>query len=76
MMNAEMPFGPRLRSVTAIATITCPTLPCVMKVFEPFSTQLSPSRTAVVRVAAASLPAPGSVSPHAPICSPRASGTR
>ena len=46
-----------------------------MKVFVPLSTQLSPSRTAVVRVPAASLPASGSVSAHAPSCSPRASGT-
>ena len=37
-------------------------------------TQPSPSRTAVVRIAAASLPALASVSPHAPSFSPRASG--
>ena len=43
-----------------------PTRPCVVKVFEPFSTQQSPSRAAVVRMPAASLPEVDSVSPHAP----------
>ena len=65
-MNAEMPRLPFVRSVTAIATITPATLPCVMKVLAPLSTQWSPSRTAMVRVPAASLPAVGSVSPQAP----------
>ena len=47
-----------------------------MNVLAPFSTQPSPSRTATVRVPAASLPAEGSVSPHAPSISPLASGGR
>ena len=56
--------------------MTSPTRPCVVNVFEPFSTQPSPSRTAVVRMPAASLPEVDSVSPQAPSFSPRASGTR
>src|SRR4029077_19986974 len=39
-------------------------------------TQHSPARVAVVRMPAASLPELDSVRPHAPIFSPRASGTR
>ena len=42
----------------------------------PLSTQQSPARAAVVRMPAASLPEVDSVSPQAPIFSPRASGTR
>jgi len=76
MTNAEIPFAPADRSVTAIATITSPARPCVVKCFEPFSTHASPDGTAVVRSPAASLPELASVSPHAPIFSPRASGTR
>jgi hypothetical protein len=68
--NAEMPRCPLARSVIAIATTMPPIRPWVMKLFDPFRTQPSPSRTAVVRIAAASLPAPASVSPHAPITSP------
>ena len=48
--------------------------PWVMNVLVPLSTQSSPSRVAVVRVPAASLPALGSVSAHAPSFSPFASG--
>ena len=69
-----MPLVPRARSVDAITTRTSALAPCVMKVLVPFSTQASPSRTAVVRVLPASLPAPGSVRAQAPSCSPRASG--
>ena len=75
-MNAEMPFAPFARSVTAMITSVSAEVPCVMNVFEPFSTQQSPSFTAVVRIAAASLPEPGSVRPHAASASPLASGTR
>ena len=50
--------------------------PLVMNVFEPFSTQQSPSRTAVVRVPPASEPALFSVRPQQPTFSPRASGAR
>ena len=76
MMKAEMPLGPAFLSVTAIATITWPTRPWVVNVFEPFSTQPLPVFVAIVRMPAASLPEVDSVSPQAPICSPRASGTR
>jgi hypothetical protein len=47
----------------------------VMKAFEPSITQPSPSSFAVVRIARASEPPPGSVSANAPIASPRAIGT-
>jgi len=65
---------PLVRSVTAIATMTPPTLPWVVKVFDPLSTHPSPSRVATVRVPAASAPAEGSVRPHAASISPLASG--
>ncbi len=58
-----------------MTTMTSALAPCVMNVLVPFSTQLSPSRVATVRVPAASLPASGSVSAHAPSFSPFASGT-
>ena len=45
-----------------------------MKFFEPFRTHSLPSRTAVVFVPFASLPAPASVRPQAPIALPCASG--
>src|SRR6266700_6123258 len=44
-----------------------------MNVFVPFSTQLPPLRTAVMRALPASEPDEGSVSPHAPMNSPLAS---
>ncbi len=47
-----------------------------MKILLPLSTQLSPSRVAVVRVPPASEPAEGSVRPKAPSLLPSASGTR
>lgn len=61
-----------LRPVTAV-TVTSPVMSVpelVMKHLEPLITQASPSRTAVVRVPPASLPAPGSVRPNAPRISP------
>ena len=72
--NAEMPRRPAVLSVTAMSTATSPTEPCVMKFFEPFRTHVSPSRTAVVFVPPLSLPASGSVRPHAPRSLPCASG--
>ena len=72
--NAEMPLVPFARSVTAITTSTSADVPCVMKLLAPLSTQLSPSRTAVVRIAAASLPEPASVRPQAASFRPDASG--
>ncbi len=58
------------------ATVTNPvsSVPLlVMKALLPSMTQASPSRRAVVRVAPASEPAPGSVSPKAPMTSPEVS---
>ena len=72
-MKAEMPLLPLDRSVTAMSTATRPTEALVMKFFEPFRTQVSPSRTAVVRVPLESDPASDSVSPHAASHSPDAS---
>ena len=44
--------------------------PLVMKHLRPLMTQCLPSLRQVVRMPATSLPAPGSVSPYAPQCSP------
>jgi hypothetical protein len=60
-----MPRLPFARLVTAITTITSPIAPCVMNCFVPLSTQQSPSRIAVVRIDAASLPDVASVNAHA-----------
>jgi len=68
-----MPCAPFDGSVTAMATQTPAEWPLVVKVFAPFSTQLSPRRSAVVRVPPASEPAPGSVSDHAPSIFPAVS---
>src|SRR6266404_4589481 len=51
--KAETPRCPCSGAVEAITTYTCPTVPCVMNIFEPLSTHESPSRTARVRTAAA-----------------------
>ncbi len=75
-MNEEIPLVPFDWSVTAMITRVSAEVPCVMNIFEPFSTQQSPSFTAVVRIAAASLPEPGSVRPQAASVAPFASGTR
>ena len=75
-MNAEMPRLPLALLVTAITTTRSPLAPWVMNCFDPLRIQPSPSRTAVVRIAAASLPADASVSAHAASCCPDASGTR
>ena len=74
--NALMPFLPLLLSVTAITTAVSATLPLVMNVLEPFSTQWSPSFTATVLVPPASEPALFSVRPQQPTFSPFASGVR
>ena len=57
-------------SVTAKTTQTSPTLPWVVKVLAPLSTQPPSTFSARVRVPAASEPAPGSVRLQAPIFSP------
>ncbi|MNC94826.1 hypothetical protein D3C83_117840 [compost metagenome] len=59
--------------ITASTTEMSAYVALVMKFFVPLSTQSLPSRTAVVRKPPASLPEPGSVSPHAPIHSPEVS---
>jgi hypothetical protein len=59
-----------------MATITSPSRPWVMNCLVPSMIQWAPSRTAAVRIDAASLPDEASVRPHAASCSPRASGTR
>src|SRR5438067_7447123 len=72
-MNAEMPFGPFVLSVTANTVKTFATCALVMKCFVPFRTHPSPRLLAVVEIDDASDPAPGSVSANAPIHSPVAS---
>jgi hypothetical protein len=71
-MKAEMPREPVAFDVTAIATTTSPVAPSVMNCLVPFRTQSDPSRTATLRIEAASLPEDASVNPHAATCWPRA----
>ncbi len=71
MLWPRVPLG----SVTAKTTQVSPTLPWVVKVLAPFRIQPPSTRSARVRVPAASEPAPGSVRLQAPIFSPLASGT-
>ena len=73
-MNAEMPCAPRAASVTAMTTNVPASVACVVKVFEPFSFHPPSTRRALVRRLPASLPAPDSVSAHAPRCRPAARG--
>ena len=71
MMKAVMPpRAPLCLSVMAWTMITSAKLPLVIHIFSPFSTQSSPSSSAVVWMWAASLPALGSVSAQAPISRP------
>ena len=53
-------------------TATSATLPLVIHILVPFSTQSSPSRTARVRIEPGSEPESGSVRPKQPISSPAA----
>ena len=69
-------MAPSARSPVTAVTVTKPVIAVpllVMNALLPLMTQLSPSRRAVVRVAPASVPPPGSVSPNAPISSPEVS---
>ncbi len=75
-----MPFGtirfeisssPVRAVIVTHAVISVPAF--VMKIFEPLTTQWPSRSSAVVRVAPASEPAPGSVSPNAASFSPEAS---
>jgi hypothetical protein len=63
-------------SVTAKTMATWAFLPEVMNCLTPLSTQSLPSRTALVRMAAASEPTCGSVRQKQPSHSPLASGLR
>ena len=60
--NAEMPEWPASGSVFAKTVYRFATEAFVMKRFEPSRTYSSPSRRAVVRIAAESEPEPASVS--------------
>lgn len=59
-------------SVCAQTTATAATLPLVIHILRPVSTQSVPSRFAYVRIAAGSEPTSGSVRPKQPISSPAA----
>ena len=72
-MKEEIPWRPAERLVTAMRTATCATEAFVVKFFDPFNTQESPSATAVERVPPESEPASASVSPQAASHSPVAS---
>ena len=73
-MKAEMPFVPFEGSVMAKTMYISASLPLVIKIFEPFRTYSSPSKTALVACPEASVPAFGSVSAKAPSFSPLARG--
>jgi len=75
-MNAEMPCLPAAGSVTAKTSAMSALRPEVMNCLAPFRTNLLPTRSARVVIAAASEPAPGSVRQKAPKSSPRARGRR
>ena len=64
-------FSPVTAATVTKAVMYVPLL--VMNALVPLMTHSSPSSTAVVRVAPASVPPPGSVSPKAPSASPEAS---
>jgi hypothetical protein len=70
-----MPLLPSDLSVIANSTDTLATGPFVIQFLMPFSTHSLPSRTAVVRCAAESLPASGSLIAKQPSFLPDASGT-
>ena len=70
-MKMETPREPLAeRSVFAATNAMSPCTPLVMYILVPLSTQLSPSRRAVVRIAATSDPASGSVTATAAILRP------
>src|SRR5881628_3498751 len=66
--KSRCPARPALRSTVAQTTIQSARIEFEMKVLAPFSTHPSPARTAVVWMAATSLPAPGSVMAKAAQC--------
>ena len=65
---AEISRSPVSAVTVTRAVMSVPEL--VMNALDPLITQFSPSRVAVVRVAPASEPPPGSVRPNAPSFSP------
>jgi len=71
--KAEIPLAPFSRSVLKKAMMTSAKPPFVVKFLVPLRTKVSPSRTAVARIAPGSLPAPASVSEKHPSHSPDAS---
>ena len=73
--NSEMPWCPPSGPVTAAATTKSAMGPFVMKVFVPDRIHPVPLRSARVRMAATSDPAPGSVTASAPIDVPATAGT-
>jgi len=75
-MKALIPFLPPPGLLTANTMAMSPFLPEVMNCLTPFSTQWSPSRRAVVRIAEASEPTCGSVRQKQPNWLPLASGLR
>ncbi len=77
--NPGMPFSTRKplifpSSVRAHTTAMSATVPFVIHIFVPLSTQSDPSRRACVRIDAGSDPASGSVRPKQPIASPACIG--
>ena len=76
MKAVTPPRAPSAGSVTAKMEKMSAKPPLVIQILDPFRIQWSPSRTARVRMRAASEPAWGSVRPKAAIFSPRASGFR
>ena len=65
-----MPAEPASGSVWAHTTATSASVPLVIHILEPSSTQSSPSRRARVRIEPGSDPASASVSPKHPSASP------
>jgi hypothetical protein len=72
-MNADSSFLPFGSPVFANTVKKSAMPPLVIQILVPFSTQSSPSRTAVVLIEAASEPDVGSVRQNAAIISPLAS---
>ena len=68
--NPRMPLLPCSGSVCAQTTATSASVPLVIHILEPSSTQSSPSRRARVRIEPGSEPASASVSPKQPSASP------
>ena len=71
-MNAEMPLAPLSGSVTAMTVYQVDLPPLVIQHLVPLRIQSSPSLTARVRIAAASVPASRSDSAYDAIASPEA----